>query len=63
MEGDDAITINYPLATGVTQVAVNAGGPGGSDSLTITGTAGVAEVVVVLPRGYSWQRRGDCQRR
>jgi hypothetical protein len=49
LEGDDDITINYPLATGVTQVAVNAGGPGGSDSLTVSGAAGVDEAFTITP--------------
>ncbi|MDB5337293.1 MAG: hypothetical protein JWN70_2912, partial [Planctomycetaceae bacterium] len=49
LEGDDAITVNTPLATGVASVAVNAGGPGGSDTLTINGTAGTVEAFTITP--------------
>ncbi len=49
LEGDDAITINNPLATGVGSVAVDAGGPGGSDSLTINGAGGTVDAFRISP--------------
>ncbi len=53
LEGDDAITINNPLATGVGSVAVDAGGPGGSDSLTINGAGGTVDAFRISPAATS----------
>ena len=48
LDGDDLVTIQLPLATGVAGVAVNAGGPAGTDVLEILGD-GAANVFEALP--------------
>jgi hypothetical protein len=47
LEGDDAFIINSTQP--YQQILVNGGGPGGSDSLSVNGAAGVTESFVVTP--------------
>ena len=49
LEGDDRIVVQLPLASGVTGVTVNGGGPGASDSLTFVGESGVANAFIITP--------------
>lgn len=49
LDGDDAFQIQLPVAAGVNTINTNGGGPGGSDSLTINGEAGVVNAVNVNP--------------